>query len=124
MPPRKTPVPPTALDRLDPAPGTPPPPKRTRRPRKGLVESAVAADLAALPENLRKCAIAASVLRLALELDTGVVMGRDAAGHAREIRLAMLTLRELAPAGEKGDQTDEVRERRERRLGQASGLAE
>lgn len=83
------------------------------------METAVGKDLAALPDDLRHGAIAASALRLAVEMDGGLVMGRDAAGHAREIRLAMLTLRELAPAGQAGDQTDEVRERRERRLGAA-----
>jgi hypothetical protein len=80
------------------------------------VETAVTRDLRKFPEDLRKGAIAAAIVQLARELDENLVTGRDAAGHAREIRLAMLTLGELAPAGDKGDQTDEVRERRERRL--------
>ena len=87
------------------------------------METALRADLARLPDGLRKGAIAASLIRLAAELDLGMVTGRDAAGHAREIRLGMLTLAELAPAGEKDDTTDRTRERRERRLAPVQSLA-
>lgn len=109
---------PVVFGPVPPQPDPPVPPPVRRRHRAGPVEISVNRDLRKLPEDLRKGAIAASVIRLARELDAGIVMGRDAAGHAREIRLSVLTLRELAPAGEKGDQTDEVRARRERRLSQ------
>jgi hypothetical protein len=90
-------------------------PQRQRR-RKGPIEQAVAHDLAPLPEYLRKGGVAAAALRLATELDMGVVMGRDAAGHAREIRQCLTVLREWAPGAAADDKTDEARGRRERRL--------
>lgn len=87
----------------------------------GPIALAVERDLAGYPPELAGGAIAATALRLAFELDSGIVMGRDAAGHSREIRLAMQALRELAPVGDSGDQTDEIRARRERRLGDRAG---
>lgn len=87
----------------------------------GPVAQAVERDLASYPDALARGAIAATALRLAFELDSGIVMGRDAAGHAREIRLAMQALRELAPVADSGDQTDEIRARRERRLAAQPG---
>lgn len=82
----------------------------------GPVERAVRRDLRALPPELNKGAIAASVLLLARELDSGEMSARDAGQVAREIRLAIVQMRELAPPGEKGDTVDELRLRRERRL--------
>lgn len=76
-------------------------------------------DLARFPDDLRTGGIAAAALQLAHELDAGIVLGRDAAGHAREIRMCITQLTEFAPGEVKGDSTDEVRARRERRL--ASG---
>lgn len=125
----KAPEPPTALDLLDPAPQPPrevvreaitelegrprrrPPPRR-----RGANETAVLRDLKALPEDLRKGAIAAVALTLARELDDGDMSARDTAAMAAQLRMAMVTLREIAPGEAKGDHTDEVRERRERRL--------
>jgi hypothetical protein len=60
--------------------------------------------------------IAAATRRLAREMDMGMVIGRDAAGHAREIRQAITTLREMSPGERKGDATDDLRARREQRL--------
>ena len=80
------------------------------------MELAVAARLRTLPGELRKGPVAACMVRLARELDAGIVIGRDAAGHAREIRMCETQLREWAPGTAAGDSTDEVRERRERRL--------
>jgi hypothetical protein len=121
MPPRKAqpaqPGPQTELDRLDPAPVQPPPPRpRQARQRKGPVELAVRRDLARYPDDMRKGGIAAAALRLASELDAHLVVGRDAAGHAREIRMCLTQLHDFAPGEVRGDSTDEVRERRERRL--------
>ncbi len=123
---------PTALDVLDPAPAGPPAPEapapaapaaKPKPYRKGLVELGVQRDLAELPEKLRKGGTAAAVLQLARELDTHLVAGRDAAGHAREIRLALAQLAEMSPSGAKADTTDEVRARREQRLNRAAAAA-
>jgi len=46
---------------------------------------------------------------------------RDLAATAAQLRMAMVTLREIAPGEAKGDHTDEVRERREKRLSQQGG---
>lgn len=105
------------MDRLDPAP---PPPRRRApaKPKAGPNETAVLRDLAALPEDLRKGAIAAVALGLARDLDTLDMSPRDKTGMYAQLRTAMTTLREIAPGEAKGDHTDEVRERRERRLAQ------
>lgn len=73
-------------------------------------------DLRPLPDGLRKGGIAAAAIRLAMELDAGIVIGRDAAGHGREIRMCIAQLREWAPGSASEDLTDEVRARRERNL--------
>lgn len=106
---------PTEMDRLDPAPPPPPPPRPPRR-RAGPVELAVQRDLKTLPAEHRRGAIATAALRLAMELDAGVVLGRDAAGHVREIRQCVVQLRDWAPGSQAGDSTDEARDKRERRL--------
>lgn len=111
----------TELDRLDPAPvpDPPPPPPRPSRPaprRKGAVETAVARDLKAMPPALRGGAIAAAAIKLARELDAMPMTPRDAAGHARELRMCMMQLADLAPGERRGDVTDEVRARREARM--------
>jgi hypothetical protein len=96
----------------------PEPPKPPPR-RKGPVELATARDLKALPAVMRTGALAATALMLARELDGLDMTARDTAGHARELRMHMTQLAEMAPGGTKGDATDEVRERRERRLSAA-----
>jgi hypothetical protein len=109
----------TGMDRLDPAPvAGPDPSARSRAParRKGMVEAAVARDLKMMPAAMRGGAIAATALKLARELDTLPMTPRDAAGHARELRMHMAQLAEMAPGDRKGDVTDEVRARREARL--------
>src|SRR5437773_1722221 len=100
--PRKSPAPPeqpSAMDILDPAPVPGQPAARRRPPprRKGASETAVLRDLKALPEDLRKGAIAAVALTLARELDDGEMSARDLAGVAAQLRMAMVTLREIAP---------------------------
>jgi hypothetical protein len=80
------------------------------------MEEAVETDLAQLPANLRSGGIAAVALMCARVLDEGGLPPRDAAGFAREIRLALAQLRDMSPGEVKGDVTDEVRERREKRL--------
>jgi hypothetical protein len=118
--------PPSALDQLDPAPAErrrpdpPAPPRRPRQQRPRKVEPSVVGELKTMPEVMRKSAIAATALLLARELDTLDMTARDTAGHARELRMAMTTLHEMAPGERKGDDTDEVRARRERRLAAAA----
>jgi hypothetical protein len=56
------------------------------------VSDAARRDLARLPENLRESALAAAVLDLARRLDDDPG-DRDAAGVARELRIALATLR-------------------------------
>lgn len=117
--PRKVREEPSELDRLDPAP-RPARPPRTPPRRKGPAETAVLRDLAALPDDLRKGGIAAVALGLAQDIDSGAggMSPRDKTGMYAQLRMAMVTLREIAPGEARGDHTDEVRERRERRLTQ------
>jgi hypothetical protein len=117
-PPRDEPGPQASPQQNSPAPAAP---NRPRRPRRGPVELAVTRDLAPLPDSLRKGGVAAAALRLAHELDRGIVIGRDAAGHVREIRQCLTVLREWAPVASQGDKTDRARDRRETRLELVSG---
>jgi hypothetical protein len=80
------------------------------------VEDSVLHDLGRLPADIREGGVARIALYCARELDTGGHAPRDAAAFARELRLSLAQLREMAPGEVKGDITDEVRERRERRL--------
>ena len=120
MAPRAAQAGPAAMDVLDPAP-PPLPPKRPPPRRRGDNEKAVLRDLQALPDDLRKGAIAAVALGLARDLDQGDMTARDKAGMYAQLRMAMVTLREIAPGEARGDHTDEVRERREKRLGRQGG---
>ena len=126
MPSRKVqdpvPEPVTELDRLDPAPETSPPASPRRPPpyRRGPVELAVLRDLKAFPDDLRKGGIAAAALKLARMIDIGAMSARDLSAMAAQVRMSLVTLREIAPGEAKGDHTDEVRERRERRLAQGT----
>ena len=98
----------TELDRLDPAPA----PKPARR-RKGAAEAAVLLDLARLPEDLQRSAVAVTAVLLARALDEGAMAPRDAIGCVRELRMCMTQLREWNPAGESGDETDATHARME-----------
>jgi hypothetical protein len=99
----------------------------------GAREQAVNADLAALPESMRKGAIAATALMLARLLDDGIceadpdtgehkrymVPAKEIPAFAREIRQCITVLQEQAPGEVKGDMTDEVKNRREKYLNAA-----
>lgn len=80
------------------------------------LEESVRSDLAALPLAMRRGGVARVTLMCARVLDQGGLSPRDAAGFAREMRLGLAQLREMAPGEVKGDVTDEVKQRRERRL--------
>lgn len=73
-------------------------------------------DLDRLPEDMRRGGVARVALMCARVLDQGGLPPRDAAGFARELRLSLAQLREMAPGEVKGDVTDEVRQQREKRL--------
>ncbi len=80
------------------------------------LEESVRSDLASLPPAMRRGGVARVALWCARTLDEGGLTPRDAAGFAREMRLALAQLRDMAPGEVKGDITDEVRQRREKRL--------
>lgn len=87
------------------------------------VERAARADLRAIPKPYRDSAVAKSYLMLARRLDAGV-SARDVVALAREMRMALLTLNELAPPQRADDFVDEIREQREkhmREIGQEPG---
>lgn len=79
------------------------------------MEKSARKDLAALPPQYRTSAIAQAYLLLARRLDAGV-SARDSAQLAREMRLALLALYELAPAKHDIDPVDELRVKREQRM--------
>ena len=82
------------------------------------VETAARRDLRALPKPYRDGAVGKAYLELARILDAGVP-ARDAAAVAREMRLCLLTLYDLAPPKTETDFVDEVRQRREKRMAEA-----
>lgn len=87
-----------------------------RQQRELTMEESVKNDLEELPEKMRRGGVARVAIMAARVLDVGGLSPRDAAGFARELRLALAQLREMQPGEVKGDMTDEVKQRRERRL--------
>ena len=96
------------------------PPRR----RQGPNERAVREDLRAFPPEVRKGAIAASMLALAQEVDVGGLAMRDKSQALREIRLCYVTLRELAPQGIGDDELDKQRKKRDERMKREGRTAE
>lgn len=88
------------------------PPAR-RRPLS--VEAAARRDLRALPKDLSAGALATAYLVLARRMDAGVST-RDAATLAREMRMALLAMHEMAPPAAEDDFVDELRVKREQRM--------
>ncbi len=82
----------------------------------GPIEKAVISDLAEFPEKMRNGGIAMTARLCARALDEGNVTPRDATSLVREIRLALVQLRDMSPGEVKGDTTDELRQRREDRM--------
>ena len=89
----------------------------------GPVERSAKKDLAALPPEYRSSAIAQGYLLLARRLDQGI-SARDSAQLAREMRLTLLTLNDLAPAKHDSDPVDELKARRETRMTAEASAAE
>lgn len=86
------------------------------------IEEAVLKDLANFPEEAQDCAIARSILLMAHQLDMGYVVGpREVSQYTKEIRINMLTLRDLYPPDEDDDATDTARKQRERRSREQDG---
>lgn len=79
------------------------------------IERAARADLRALPAEYRNSAVAKGYIELARRIDAGVG-ARDAAAMAREMRLCLLALYELAPPMQEDDKVDELRAKREARM--------
>ena len=105
-----------------PARAAAPRPPRPAPRRKGPVETGVSADLKAFAFEVAPPIVKElthfhpSLVGVVAQTVHDINGPRDAAGHAREIRQATVTLADLAPGEGRGDQTDEVRDRRERRL--------
>ena len=93
------------------------------RRRPLAVEAAARKDLRAFPSAYRDSAVGKTYLLLARRLDAGL-SARDAATLAREMRLTLLALYDLAPPHREDDPMDELRERRERRMQQLAASAE
>jgi hypothetical protein len=92
-------------------------PVTASRPRRilGEVERAARRDIRNMPAEFRTCAVAVAYILLARRLDAGM-SARDAGSVARELRMALLTLREMAPPQHAGDYVDEVKAAREKRM--------
>lgn len=83
---------------------------------QGGIEEAAVKDLAAFPEEAQDCTIARQILFMAHQLDMGYIVGpRDVSQYTKEIRINLLTLRDLYPPDEDDDVTDQARKQRERR---------
>jgi hypothetical protein len=81
------------------------------------VLAGVRRDLAALPLNLRRCALAELALRLGADIDSDNTSAATRARLAGQLREALRELRELAPPAVQTDALDEFSRRREARVG-------
>lgn len=88
------------------------PPARRRPPS---VETAARKDLRALPKDLSEGGLGRAYLLLARRMDAGVST-RDAATLAREMRMVLLAMHEMAPPQAEDDFVDELRVKREQRM--------
>ena len=89
---------------------------------QGGLEEAALKDLCAFPEEAQDCAIAKAIIFMAHQLDMGYIVGpRDVSNYTKEIRVNMLTLRDLYPPDEDDDATDMARKQRERRNREQNG---
>jgi hypothetical protein len=91
------------------------PPAR-RRPLSA--EAAARRDLRALPKDISTGALGTAYVILARRMDSGVST-RDAATLAREMRMALLAMHEMAPPAAEDDFVDELRVKREQRMMEA-----
>jgi hypothetical protein len=88
----------------------------------GGIEEAALKDLMAFPEEAQDCAIARQILMMAHQLDMGYLVGpREVSQYTKEIRINMLTLRDLYPPDEDDDATDMAQKQRMRRNREQNG---
>lgn len=96
------------------------PPARKPAVRRvvGPVEKATRADVAAMAEEVRASALAASAIALAAELDSPKNGGTSKSMIAKAHLDVMDRLRDLAPPKRERDKLDDLAERRAARLAQ------
>jgi hypothetical protein len=88
----------------------------------GAIEQGVEDDLATLPDEANKTALAQSMLKLARALDMDDVPPREVPGYTKEIRLLYMQLRDLFPATEGEDPTSQAQDIRDRRAREMGGI--
>jgi|HubBroStandDraft_5_1064220.scaffolds.fasta_scaffold718960_1 hypothetical protein len=89
---------------------------------QGGLEEAALKDLCAFPDEAQDSTIAKAIIFMAHQLDMGYIVGpRDVSNYTKEIRVNMLTLRDLYPPDEDDDATDMARKQRERRNREQNG---
>lgn len=88
----------------------------------GEIETSVMKELAKLPLEATEGALAQSMMYLARQLDLGDVGPRDVTNYTKEIRIGLLSLRDMYPAESDEDDTDIARQKRERRARENGGF--
>lgn len=86
-----------------------------RRRASLQAETAARRDLKALPKDISAGGLGIAYLVLARRMDAGVST-RDAATLAREMRMVLLAMHEMAPPAAEDDFVDELRLKREQRM--------
>jgi hypothetical protein len=86
-----------------------------RRRASLSAETAARRDLKALPKDISGGGLGIAYLVLARRMDAGVST-RDAATLAREMRMVLLAMHEMAPPAAEDDFVDELRLKREQRM--------
>lgn len=90
-------------------------------PEVGEQEQAVLTDLDKLPMEASATQFAAGCIYMARQLDAGDVAPREVTNYMKEIRLNMLTLKDLYQVEDDDDETDIARQKAERRRREAGG---
>jgi hypothetical protein len=89
----------------------------------GGIEEAIIRDLGAFPEEAQDCSIAIAMLFMAHQLDMGYIVGpREVSQYTKELRINMLTLRDMYPPEEEDDATDFATKQRMRRNREQNGF--
>lgn len=88
----------------------------------GGLEEAALKDLGAFPNEAQDSTIARAIIFMAHQLDMGyIVSPREVSQYTKEIRINLLTLRDMYPPDEEDDPTDQARKQRERRAREQDG---
>jgi hypothetical protein len=89
---------------------------------QGGLEEAALKDLSAFPDDVQDSTIAKAITLMAHQLDMGyIVSPREVSQYTKEIRINILTLRDMYPPDEDDDATDTARKQRERRNREQNG---